>query len=52
MPESLAGTVSFKTLKKDSPVLGGYELATMDGKKVFRGSFQALWGNKPPKVIR
>ena len=52
MPESLAGTVTFKTLKKDSPVSGSYELATLDGKRVFRGSFQAAWGNRPPKVIR
>ena len=47
MPERLAGSVSFKALKKDSPVCGSYELATLDGRRTFKGSFQAAWGNKP-----
>jgi len=51
-PENLAGSVSFKTLQKDQPVSGTYELATLDGKKTFKGSFQAAWGNKPMRVIR
>jgi hypothetical protein len=52
MPESLVGSVSFKTLQSDSPVSGSYEFATLDGKRKFKGSFQAAWGNKPAKVIR
>ncbi len=52
MPERLAGSISFKTLKHDSPVSGSYEFATMDGKRKFKGSFKAAWGNKPEKVIR
>jgi hypothetical protein len=51
-PEKLAGSVSFKTLQKDRPVSGTYELATLDGKKRFKGNFQAAWGNKPLPVIR
>jgi hypothetical protein len=52
MPERLVGSVSFKNLGSDSPVSGSYELATLDGKRVFRGNFQAAWGNQPAKVIR
>jgi hypothetical protein len=52
IPERLVGSVSFKALKNDSPVSGNYELATLDGKRKFKGSFRAVWGNKPPKVIR
>ncbi len=52
MPERLEGSVSFKTLQKGHPVSGSYEFATLDGKRKFKGSFQAAWGNKPPKVIR
>lgn len=52
MPENLAGTIEFRILKKDSPVSGSYALATLDGKKVFKGSFQAVWGNKPLTAIR
>ncbi len=52
MPERLAGSVSFKALKNDSPVSGSYEFATLDGKRTFKGRFQAVWGNKPEKVIR
>jgi len=52
IPEGLAGSVSFKTLKKDSSVSGSYDLATLDGKRKFKGSFQAVWGNKPTRVIR
>jgi len=51
-PENLAGSISFSTLRQDRPVSGTYELATLDGKKKFNGSFQALWGNKPMRVIR
>lgn len=51
-PENLAGSVSFETLQKDHPVSGIYELATIDGKKKFKGNFRATWGNKPLKVIR
>lgn len=51
-PERLVGSVSFKVLRNDRPVSGSYELATLDGKKTFKGSFQATWGNKPAKVIR
>lgn len=52
MPERLTGKIWFKILTKDSPVLGTYEFATMDGKRVFKGSFQAAWGNKPQTAIR
>ena len=52
MPERLVGSVSFKTLQNDQPVSGSYEFATLDGKRKFKGSFQAAWGNKPAKVIR
>jgi len=51
-PENLAGSVSFRSLQKDQPVSGTYELATLDGKKKFKGNFQAAWGNKPMRVIR
>jgi hypothetical protein len=51
-PEKLAGSVSFKSLQKDHPVSGTYELATLDGKTKFMGNFQAAWGNKPLPVIR
>jgi hypothetical protein len=52
LPENLAGSVSFKALQKDHPVSGIYELATLDGKKKFKGNFQAAWGNKPLQIIR
>lgn len=52
MPERLEGSVSFKTLRGDHPVSGTYEFATLDGKRKFKGSFQATWGNKPARVIR
>ena len=52
MPERLAGTVCFHNLKNDSPVSGSYEFATLDGRRTFKGRFQAAWGNQPPKVIR
>jgi hypothetical protein len=51
-PENLMGSVSFRTLQKGRPVLGNYEFTTLDGKRKFKGSFQATWGNDPPKVIR
>jgi hypothetical protein len=52
MPEILMGSVSFKTLQNGHPVSGIYEFATLDGKRKFKGSFQAAWGNNSPKVIR
>ncbi len=52
MPERLAGSISFEVLKHDGPVSGSYEFATLDGRKRFKASFQAAWGNKPAKVIR
>lgn len=52
MPERLMGSVSFKTLQSDHPVSGTYEFATLNGKRRFKGSFQAAWGNKPAKAIR
>jgi hypothetical protein len=52
MPERLAGSVSFEILVDDRPVSGSYELATLDGKRRFKGSFRAAWGNKPAKAIR
>ena len=52
IPETLVGSVSFKVLQHDCPVSGSYEFATLDGKRKFKGGFQATWGNKPPKVIR
>jgi len=52
MPERLVGSVSFKTLRNDHPVSGTYVFSTLDGKRGFKGSFQAAWGNKPAKVIR
>jgi len=52
MPERLVGEVSFKSLRNDSPVSGTYEFATLDGKRKFKGSFLAAWGNKPAKAIR
>ena len=52
MPERLTGSIMFETLRNDRPVSGSYELATLDGKRKFKGSFQAKWGNKPAKVIR
>jgi hypothetical protein len=52
MPERLEGSISFNALQYGHPVLGTYEFATLDGKRKFKGSFQANWGNKPTKVIR
>jgi hypothetical protein len=52
MPERLVGSVSFKSLQNDQPVSGNYEFVTLDGKRKFKGGFQAAWGNKPAKVIR
>jgi len=51
-PERLVGSVSFKALRHDRPVSGTYEFATLDGKRRFKGGFQAAWGNKPARVIR
>ena len=47
MPDTLAGNVSFRALLHDRPVSGSYDLATLDGKRRFKGDFQAAWGNKP-----
>jgi hypothetical protein len=52
MPERLEGSISFTSLQNNVPVSGSYEFATLDGKRKFRGRFQAVWGNGPPKVIR
>ncbi len=52
MPERLEGTVSFRILKRDSVVSGSYELASMDGRRVLKGSFEARWGNKIQAAIR
>ncbi len=52
MPMRLAGSISFKSLKYDTPVSGTYDLATVDGKRTFKGSFVAAWGNKPGGMIR
>jgi hypothetical protein len=52
MPERLVGSVSFRTLQNNHPVSGIYEFSTLDGKRKFKGSFQAAWGNSPAKVIR
>jgi hypothetical protein len=51
-PERLVGSVSFEALQSDHPVSGSYEFATLDGKRRFKGSFQAAWGNKPARFIR
>lgn len=51
-PENLAGSITFRTLQKDLPVSATYELATVDGKKKFKGNFQAAWGNKPSRAVR
>lgn len=51
-PLRLKGTVLFKALLEDQPVSGTYEFETLDGKRKFKGSFQAAWGNKPARVIR
>jgi hypothetical protein len=51
-PENLAGSISFSTLQNGHPVSGSYEFASLDGKRKFKGSFLATWGNKPTKVIR
>jgi hypothetical protein len=51
-PERLKGTVSFNVLLEDKPVTGTYEFVTLDGKRTFKGSFQATWGNKPVRAIR
>lgn len=52
LPQPLAGTLTFDVLQKDKPVRGTYDLATLDGKRTFKGSFTATWGNTPPRMIR
>jgi hypothetical protein len=52
MPENLMGSISFQTLQNGHPVSGIYEFTTLDGKRKFKGSFRAEWGNNPPKLIR
>lgn len=52
MPQRMEGTLSFDNLLHDRPVTGTYEFSTLDGKRKFKGSFQAAWGNKPARVIR
>lgn len=51
-PERLVGSVSFRILQNDHPVSGSYEFSTLDGRRRFKGRFQAAWGNKPAKAIR
>ncbi len=51
-PENLAGSITFKSLQKDRPVSATYEFATLDGKKKFKGNFQAVWGNQPMRIVR
>ena len=51
-PQPLAGTLTFDVLQKDKPVRGSYDLATLDGKRSFKGSFSATWGNAPMRMIR
>ncbi len=46
-PEKLAGSISFISLQKDQPASGSYDFETVDGKRKFKGNFQAAWGNKP-----
>ena len=38
----------FDVLQKDKPVSGTYDLVTVDGKRAFKGSFRAKWGNTLP----
>jgi hypothetical protein len=52
MPYTLMGSVSFKKLQNGHPVSGSYEFMTLDGKRKFKGTFQAAWGNDSPKIIR
>jgi len=47
-----AGTLTFDVLQKDKHVGGSYDLATLDGKRTFKGSFTATWGNAPMRMIR
>jgi len=51
MPVTLTGSVSFKALKKEHPVVGSFEFVAEDG-KTFKASFEAAWGNKPIPYIR
>jgi hypothetical protein len=49
--EILVGTVTFKSLQKDHPVSATFDLLSSSG-RVFKGQFQATWGNKPIPYIR
>jgi hypothetical protein len=51
LPEILTGSVYFATLKQGVPVSGTFNLSTSDG-KIFKGQFQATWGNEKPPYIR
>jgi len=51
-PQNLAGAITFQALRRDLPVSGSYEFATLDGRRKFSGSFEAAWGNQPQRVIR
>jgi hypothetical protein len=51
LPESLKGTISFKSLQKGHPVSGTFDFLSSSG-KVFKGQFQAVWGNKELPYIR
>lgn len=45
-PVDLSGTVTFRSLRKDQPVAGSYDLRAADG-RTFKGTFEATWSNKP-----
>ena len=51
MPVTLTGSVSFRALKKEHPVVGSFQFVAPDG-KTFKAGFEAAWGNKPLPYIR
>ena len=51
MPVTLTGSVSFRALKKEHPVVGRFEFADADG-RTLKATFEAAWGNKPLPYIR
>lgn len=51
LPVSLTGTVTFRAIRNGKPVFGTFEFTAPDG-RIFKASFQAGWGNKPPPYIR
>lgn len=42
-PERASGVITFKSLKRGTPVEGSYDLVTVKGRK-FMGKFVAAWG--------